>query len=66
MYLEATSVGHDLMRGTSTFTKAPRRVDVVSEDAAGVREALEDIERLEPSSYDAEPADQGSTLPAAS
>ena len=66
MYLEATSVGHDLMRGTSTFTKAPRRVDVASDDVAEVREALEDIERFEPSSYDAEQSAEGSELPAAS
>ena len=52
MFLEATSVGHDLTRGVSTFTKAPRRVDVSTDDAIEVREALEEIERASSSAYD--------------
>jgi single-strand DNA-binding protein len=50
-YLEATSVGHDLSRGVSTFTKAPRRAETQAADATEVREALEDIERIAPSAY---------------
>jgi single-strand DNA-binding protein len=57
MYLEASAVGHDLTRGTSTFVKAPRRIDMVTDDAAEVREALEDIERYEPSPFEAAPED---------
>ena len=57
MYLEASAVGHDLTRGTSTFVKAPRRIDTVTDDAAEVREALEDIERYEPSPFEAAPED---------
>jgi single-strand DNA-binding protein len=53
MYLEASSVGHDLSRGVSSFTKAPRRAEATASDSAEVREALEDIERISPSAYEA-------------
>ena len=64
MYLEATSVGHDLTRGVSSFTKAPRRVDTPTDDAVEVREALEDIERAASSAY--EQGEEGPGLAAAS
>lgn len=50
--LEATSVGHDLSRGVSAFRKAPRHVEAASDGAAEVREALDEIERIQPSTYD--------------
>ncbi len=54
--LEATSVGHDLARGVSSFRKVSRQVEATNDDAAEVREALEDIERAAPSAYDTEEA----------
>lgn len=59
-YLEAGSVGHDLSRGTSTFTKAPRRAEAPTVDSTEVREALEEIERMTPS---ADESDEGRTQP---
>src|SRR5262245_3263551 len=49
--LEASTVGHDLSRGVGSFRKAARPMDVAADDAAEVREAIEDIERVESSSY---------------
>jgi single-strand DNA-binding protein len=50
-YLEASSVGHDLSRGVSRFTKVPRRAETPVTDSAEVRDALEEIERISPSAY---------------
>ena len=50
--LEATAVGHDLSRGVSSFRKAPRPTETPADDLTAVREALEDIERVEPTAYD--------------
>ncbi len=63
--LEATSVGHDLTRGVSAFRKAPRPVEVGSDDAREVRQALEEIERVEPVGYD-DVGDAGESLAAVS
>ncbi len=62
--LEATSVGHDLARGVSSFRKAARQPEATGDDAAEVREALEDIERVAASAY--EPDDAKPDLAAAS
>ncbi len=49
--LEAVTVGHDLTRGVSSFRKTPRQVEATVDDSAAVREALEDIESVEPVPY---------------
>ncbi len=43
--LEATAVGHDLSRGTSSFVKAPRQAEPVSDESQDAIAALRDIER---------------------
>ncbi|HEY7042483.1 MAG TPA: single-stranded DNA-binding protein [Nocardioidaceae bacterium] len=50
--LEAFSVGHDMARGVSSFRKTQKPVEAADEGANEVREALEDIERVEPTAYD--------------
>jgi len=63
--LEATNVGHDLTRGVSAFRKAPRPVESATDDAREVRQALEEVERVEPVGYD-DDSDAGEGLAAVS
>jgi single-strand DNA-binding protein len=43
--LEATAVGHDLTRGTSSFVKAVRQASPVSDESADALAAVQEIER---------------------
>jgi single-strand DNA-binding protein len=43
--LEATAVGHDLTRGTSSFVKAVRQAGPVSDESADALAAVQEIER---------------------
>lgn len=45
--IEATTVGHDLSRGTSIFRKMARRVEAQVNESAELGEALEELESAE-------------------
>jgi single-strand DNA-binding protein len=60
--LEASSVGHDLSRGTSVFRKTPKRVEPQVDDSAELAEVLEQLEAAEPVPYEesfVEPSGEG-------
>lgn len=50
--LEATTVGHDLNRGVSTFQKMARQVEAPVDDTAAAVEAIERLESSESVSFD--------------
>lgn len=50
--LEATSIGHDLNRGTSSFVKSARPAEAPVDDNEAAVKAIQDVEGLESTPYD--------------